>query len=401
MLGAIYIGLSGMNAFSRGLQTISNNVANLNTSGYKASSVSFTDAFNVGGLGAAYSGRRNQNYGAGVRFGSPAVDFTQGDMRQSGGDLDLAIQGNGFLVLSDKTRTDYARTGQFVVGDDGFITLSGTDYRLNLLDPSGQLSLASVDKLRLSPPTVTSNIAFGGNLSTNPPSSGSADAVVSDIPVYDARGTRHVWKVTFKRVTDSTQPGLNKWTVDVDDETSAVFAQQSIQFGPGGTITNPSTLTFSYTSENGEPLEVKLDLKSVSSFSGGASNVTTTKVDGNGVGNLTSVTVTKEGQVRLTYSNSKTEDIGAVALADFRDQQKLERLGDGLFRNNGETARLLTSGKDGMGTLVSKQIEASNVDLSQQFGDLILIQRGFQASSQVVSISNDMIQQLFGIRGQS
>ncbi len=90
-----------------------------------------------------------------------------------------------------------------------------------------------------------------------------------------------------------------------------------------------------------------------------------------------------------------------MALADFRDPQQLERASNGLFRDRGSgQLRLLPSGSDGIGTLVSKQIEASNVDLSQQFGDLILIQRGFQASSQVVSVSNDMIQELFGIRGR-
>jgi flagellar hook protein FlgE len=93
--------------------------------------------------------------------------------------------------------------------------------------------------------------------------------------------------------------------------------------------------------------------------------------------------------------------LGAVAIADFRDPQQLERIGAGLFIDKGgANVRLLASGQDGVGKLLSRQIEASNVDLSQQFGDLILVQRGFQASSQVISISNDMIQQLFGIRGQ-
>ena len=105
--------------------------------------------------------------------------------------------------------------------------------------------------------------------------------------------------------------------------------------------------------------------------------------------------------MKLTYSNTKTELLGSVALADFRDPQQLQRAGNGLFENRGGGQhRLLSSGADGIGKLVSKQIEASNVDLAQEFGDLILIQRGFQASSQVVSVSNDMIQQLFGIRGQ-
>jgi flagellar hook protein FlgE len=116
---------------------------------------------------------------------------------------------------------------------------------------------------------------------------------------------------------------------------------------------------------------------------------------------LTTITTDEQGQIKLTYSNSKTELMGAVAIADFRDPQQLRRLSGGLFENNGNgPSRLIASGTEGVGRLLSKQTEASNVDLSQQFGDLILIQRGFQASSQVVSVTNDMIQQLFGIRGQ-
>lgn len=401
MLGAIYIGLSGMNAFSRGLQTISNNVANMNSPGYKASSVNFADVFNVGGLGSSFSGRNDQFYGAGVRFGSPSVDFTQGDMRQSDGDLDMAVQGAGFLVLSDPNgRSYYARTGQFGVDDEGYISLQGTDYRLNLLDPTGQVSAANLDQMRTSPPAATQTITFGGTLASG--AEAPATAVVSGVEVYDVRGAKHTWKVTFARSTElPVQP--NKWTVTVTDENGAAVGQpQSLQFNLAGGVDDPSALTFSYTSENGDPIDVKLDFKNASHFSiGTSSTIAAAKIDGHGAGALTGVSITKEGHVKLTYSNDETQDLGAVALATFRDQQQLERMGDGLFRNNGGEVRLLASEQEGAGVLVSRQIEASNVDLAQQFGDLILIQRGFQASSQVVSVSNDMIQQLFGIRGQS
>jgi len=100
MLGGIYIGLSGMNAYSKGLQMISNNVANLNTAGFKSNTVTFTDLFSLGGGGLNFSGGSNaEKTGSGVRIESPLIDFRQGDLRQSDNDLDLAIQGGGFLVL--------------------------------------------------------------------------------------------------------------------------------------------------------------------------------------------------------------------------------------------------------------------------------------------------------------
>jgi len=111
--------------------------------------------------------------------------------------------------------------------------------------------------------------------------------------------------------------------------------------------------------------------------------------------------VNATGNLELAYSNEQKLDLGAVALADFRDTQSLVEKDGGLFTYNGSGERMyLASSDPRVGLVKARQLEASNVDLSKQFGDLILIQRGFQASSQIVSVSNDMIQQLFGIRGQ-
>src|SRR3954467_9395810 len=135
MLGSIYIGLSGLNAYSKGLQTISNNVTNLNTPGFKGTTFNFADSFGLGGLGSSFShyigGRQ---VGAGVRYGTESIDFRQGDLRQTGGDLDLAIQGSGLLVLKNGTHTYYTRTGQFQIDKDGYVALLGSDYRLGVLN---------------------------------------------------------------------------------------------------------------------------------------------------------------------------------------------------------------------------------------------------------------------------
>lgn len=393
MLGAIYIGLSGMNAFSRGLQTISNNVANLNSPGYKASSVSFADVFNVGGLGSAYSGHNGRSFGAGVRFGAPGVDFAQGDMRQTGGDLDLAVQGNGFMVLTEgDNKTYYARTGQFAVDEEGFIALQGTRYRLNGVNAAGEVSPFNIDSRRVALPEATTSVRFGGNVPSDVTS-----ATISDITVYDSRGKTHAWKVIFTR-TDVA----DEWKIEVkagDTLVAGGAPEIKVRFGTTSPfrIIDPTDgkITLDNVLEGGD---VTLDLSALRSTSGAADFTKTP--NGRGVASLAQVSVNESGHVILTYSDARTEDLGSIALADFRNPQQLERIGDGMFAYSGDDARLMASGTDGMGKLVSKQLEASNVDLSQQFGDLILIQRGFQASSQVVSVSNDMIQQLFGIRGQ-
>lgn len=397
MLGAIYIGLSGMNAYSNGLQTISNNVANLNTAGFKSTSVTFTDLFSHGGEGLGYAGNAGGGtIGGGVRIGTPLVDFSQGDLRQSDNDLDLAIQGSGFLVLLDEGQSYYARTGQFSVDKDGYISEQGSGYQLAVLDAGGRAVAVNIDAKRTSPPAATRKIIFTDNLSSS-----ATQATVSDIAIYDSNGGKQLWTVSFTRAAEAGATG--EWAVSVQDSTGRTVGTSTLKFL--GSIVDPTsaTIVIDDLPAGADPLSVTLDFSiGVTSYSAGtASTLRAASVDGNGVGALATVSVDEDGKIALRYSNEKKELLGAVALADFRDPQALERVGAGLYRNRGAgQARLLASGVDGMGRLVSRQIEASNVDLSAEFGDLILIQRGFQASSQVVSVSNDMIQQLFGIRGQ-
>ncbi len=397
MLGAIYTGLSGLNAYSRGLQTISNNISNLNSPGYKATSTSFSDVFNYGGGGLTFfRGMDSNNAGNGVRFNDSRVDFSQGDLRQSEGDLDLALQGSGFLVLINNGKTYYSRTGQFVVDKEGFISLQGNDqYKLGVIDSSGRPAPLNVDKMRTNAPKATTTIKFADNLSSS-----ATTATVSDVAVYDALGGKQTWQVKIDKVA-AVQ---GEWSVNVTDQTGATVGTSTLRFV--GSTVDPTTekLTFSYTPQDAPSLSVVLDFSSgVTSFSSGTtSTLRSASVDGNGAGNLVTVTVDTDGKVKLNYSNEKNEMFGAVAIADFRDPQLLRRLSGGFFDSgNSQPTRIVASGTEGVARLVSKQTEASNTDLSQQFGELILIQRGFQASSQVVSATNDMIQQLFGIRGQS
>lgn len=390
MLGSIYIGLSGLSAYSRGLQTISNNVTNLNTSGFKATSFTFADSFSYGGLGSNFTRYvSGEQVGAGVRYGEEFIDFRQGDLRQTGGDLDLAIQGRGMLVLLNGDHTYYTRTGQFGIAKDGYVSMLGSDYRLGILNGSGQAEAVNVDAKKTNPPAATTKATFADNLSST-----ATTATVSDIAVYDASGTKHVWKALFTPV-GANNPG--EWTVKVTDDAGATVGEQTLKFI--GSVPDPSTSTLTFASGT---TSVDFDFSKVTSFSSGTvSSLHTGSVDGYGIGTLSSVTVDQDGQVKLTYSNQQTELLGAVAIADFQDPQALSRLGSGLFEDRaGGNVRLLSSGREGVGNLATRQVEASNVDLSAQFGELILVQRGFQASSQVVSVANDMIQQLFGIRGQ-
>ncbi len=390
MFGAIYIGLSGLNAYSRGLQQVSNNVANLNTTGFKSSTVTFQNLYGTpGGGGLALTG--DHGGGHGVTVGDGTLNFRQGEMRTTDRDLDLSVDGNGFMVLLDGDRTLYARTGSFEVDQDGFVVMAGTGYRLATLDANNRPVSVSIDGQRTSAPKATTAVTFADNLSST-----ASAFTIGDIKVFDATGALHTWSARF---TKDATAGANVWNIAVTDEKGAAIGTRALSFTNGVVDPAAAKLAFTDTASN---LTVDFDFSTgVTSFSGGeVSTLRAAKVDGYAAGTVTAVAADSAGRLELAYSNGQKVDLGAIAIADFRDPTALEQR-DGVFAEvtPGQHA-ILSSADPRVGQVRSRRLEASNVDLSQQFGDLILIQRGFQASSQIVSVSNDMIQQLFGIRGQ-
>ncbi len=392
MFGAIYIGLSGLGAYSKGLQAVSNNVSNLNTLGYKANNVGFASVASSGSIGGLeYGGGSRDGNGHGVTIKELTTNFSQGEFRQTGRDLDLAIDGNGFFVLLDGTQQLYTRTGSFAVNDEGFIVLQGTNYRLAVLDQAGRPTALNIDAKRTNAPEGTTRITFSDNLSST-----ATSFTVPDLKVFGANGEEFTWTAEFTR--PANEP--NRWTVKVTDSTGKVIGEQTLQFQNGQVAPDTAELTFADADNN---LSIVLDFsKGVTSFSSGTvSSLRAQKIDGHTTGALTTLTVNDKGQLEIKYSNEEKLELGAVAIADFRDPQSLERRSNALFASTGFGQRQFLAASDAkVGNILAGRLEASNVDLGAQFGDLILIQRGFQASSQIISVSNDMIQQLFGIRGQ-
>jgi len=391
MFGSIYIGLSGLTAYSNGLKAVSNNVSNLNTTGFKSANVSFSDIYGTGSNGGLEYGYGFGGSGHGVGLNAATINFSQGELRQTDRDLDLAIDGNGFFVLQDGEQFFYTRTGSFSVNEDGFIVLNGTDYRLAVLDESGRPVSLNIDAERTNPPARTDRITFADNLSST-----ATNFILRDLKVYNARGDESVWTIDFTRA--ETVPDV--WTVKVTDKSGKTIGTQELRFI--GSTVNPATSNLLFE-DNDKELSVTFDFSSnVSSFSSGnLSTLRAAKVAGHAVGTIAKLAVNQEGELEITYTNDEKKALGAVAIADFRDPQRLEQRSNGLFVSDGYGQQQLLPASDGrVGSILSRRLEASNVDLSGQFGDLILIQRGFQASSQIISVSNDMIQQLFGIRGQ-
>jgi len=406
MLDSILIGMSGMEGFSKGLKVISNNVANLNTPGFKSSSLLFTDAYyQQGSAGDFRSGGNGQPalFGTGVSTLSSVINFKPGETQQTGNPLDVGISGTGYLVTQDKDDKSlaYTRDGQTQFGTDGFLVSTTTGkYILGYGSDTAQgLSKISLDGLRSSAPKATATVVFTGNLTSGTTTAGTPPTDTTlPVAVNDVLGGQHSLTVVFHN-NGTTDP--NHWTVTISDGTTRV-ATGSIGFIAGAPDPAADKLTFTYTPTGGTAMPVTLDFSSnVTSFvNGNTSSLEVASQDGYGAGTISKVAFDTEGKLSVTYSNGQTAKGAQLALADFRSTGVLQEKGSGEFIT---TNPALTSygrpNSAGLGTIVSGEVEASNVDLSGEFSNLIVMQRGYQASSNILSTANDMLQELFDMRG--
>lgn len=404
MFGSIYNGKTGLLAFSKGLDVLSNNIANLNTPGFKSAELAFRDLFlkytTIGGN----SEETSTQMGSGVDTPATTLRFREGEFRETGNALDAAVDGNGFFVLKKDSSYVYTRAGQLEFDADGFLVERTS--RLHVMGLQGaSLVDITLNGQRSSPPVATSEVVFIGNLS-----SGGTTHVIRDIGVYDALGVSHQLTVNFARNTAAGAPS-GSWLLEVRDQgatdPTAVIASGEIRFqGNGSPATGFNTLSFSYAPAGGAPASTIVlnfgdpgTFSGTTSFSGGTtSDARVASQNGYAAGSLTKTEFDAAGHLRFSYSNGQTVTGERLALAWFEDLQKLTLGGGGIFESNGtERPTIAAPTEAAMGKIVPGKIELSNVDLTEQFTDMVIIQRGYQASSQVTSVANEMIQQLLEI----
>ncbi|HHJ13932.1 MAG TPA: flagellar hook-basal body complex protein [Gammaproteobacteria bacterium] len=395
MFGSVYTGMSGLLTFSRGLDVISNNVANLNTPGHKGSDLLFQDIFYRYGL----SGESGQ-FGLGSQIGNgvtgerTSLRTSQGEIRETGNQTDAAIDGNGFFILRKEGETTYTRAGQFEVDEQGYLVAQNSQARVAGYQ-SGQLVDINISALRNSAPSATTEIRLINNLST-----GSAEHEISDVEVFDAIGGRHTLNLLFRN-----DNGI--WSVEVTDENDEVVATGGeIRFqGNGSPQEGANTFTFDFSPENVDTSRITLNFgepgsfSSATSFSSGASSdLAVESQNGFGNGALIELGFNRNGALTAEFSNGRSLEGTRIALAWFQDLQSLRQIGGGLFvADDNQEALIDAPGQGVMGELVGGSIELSNVDLTLEFTDLIIMQRGFQGSSQILTVANEMMQQLLDI----
>lgn len=407
MFESIYVGLTGLASFSRNLTVIGNNVSNLNTAGFKSTQLSFSDL----AYRAAFSDRNDGagsdlQLGTGVGTGETRVMFTQGDMRETGNPTDLAIDGNGFFVLRGEAGTFYTRSGEFEFDAQGFLVARASRARVAALDGGAMVDLSLAD-MRSTPPQATATVRFVDNLSVD---DDTHDATVT---VFNSAGGGVPLTFTFTKNT-AAGVGVRSWLFVVEDQAGNIVpatGAQEIRFNGDGSLLagfNRASITLAATPGGVPESIIALEFGTPGSttgttnFSAGAnSTLRIASQDGFAPGALVSAAFDADGTLVATYSNGRTARGERVALAFFTTPGDLASAGGALFENRLNQDVVLGTARQGVfGALRSGAVESANVDLASEFSELIITQRGYQASSQVITTANEMMDQLFQITGK-
>jgi flagellar hook protein FlgE len=409
MLDSIYVAASGLNGHQKGLKNISNNVANMNSPGYKGSNNQFTDVY-LRESGQSGTGQ-DLMPGGGLQLLKPSINFESGEVRATGRDMDTAIQGAGFFVVRDgQGNLLYTKAGRFEFDANGNMVTMEDGHEVMGHASSNESSLVPVTlgALRLNPMEVTSEVRFVGNLSSTDGdvSDSGPDLKTDPVTVYDGQGTARAltFEFTVKRVKDAATQQVTlesgAWDVKAKEGDLEVGAGQYKMLGNGA---DPQAKAFSIalTSKNGALSNVLVSLGgAVTALSTGTtSTIKAEFVDGHAPGTLTATSLDASGAVVITYSNGQTAKGPKIAVAEFSTPELLTRATGALFSYEGTEPVQYVSLGDAT-VLRSGSLELSNVDLTDQFSTMILIQRGFQASSQVLSTANEMIQSLYDLKSR-
>jgi len=418
---AFSIPLSGLTASSAELSTVANNLANLNTIGYKDQQVQFSDLF-YENLGTDGAGDPIQQ-GAGTTVSSVASNFTEGDVTSTGVSTDVAINGNGFFVVQDNGVQSFTRAGDFEVGTDNYLETTDGQQVLGyqavngVVNPSGGLAPLALGAGTISPASTTSNVEIASNLSATDPVGNSYS---TNVTVYDSLGASHNITFTF------TKTASNTWTY------SASIPAADITPPAGTTLSNPvvlstGSLTFDGNGNLIDPASangsIAISTASVGTMADGANNLSfnwnlydngsglltqtaspdstsSVQQDGSGSGTLVNFSIGSDGTITGSFSNGKTGVLGQIALASFADEQGLSHVGNNDFQPTlaSGQATIGAPGTGGLGSISGGALEESNVDIATEFANLIVAQRSYEANARVVTTFDQVTQDTINLK---
>jgi flagellar hook protein FlgE len=430
-IGSFSAGLSGLSANATYLNVIGNNLANINTIGFKASAVSFQDLVSQTVGGSAGDLRQ---VGLGVTMGSIAPVFSQGAVENTREATNVAIQGNGFFVVAGADGASYSRAGNFSFSNDGtLVTPDGFRVQgYTEIDPvtgeiitTGEPTDIVVPSGVLRPPTATTEFTTISNLD-----SGAAvnDTFTSSVQIYDTLGSSHVVTITYTKTAEGewdyemTVPGAETATPPAAGAPFVVSAGSVVFDAQGRITTITPTAPATGGGDVGDPIvdvvfetpdwangaeavEVTWDLvgsaENVSLTGFDAPSATSSKTqNGASAGMVSSIHIDDDGSIVATFGAGQTLPVAKLALATFNNPKGLVKLGSNLFgeSQNAGIPNVGTAGTGGRGTLVGSALEQSNVDIAQEFTQMILAQRGYQANSKTITVSDELVMDTLNLK---
>jgi len=397
--------LSGLNAASAELRVIGNNVANAGTTGYKESRAEFSDIFATSNLGVT-----SNAIGTGVRVSSVSQQFTQGNIGFTDNNLDLAISGQGFLIMNDNGVSNYTRAGALGVDRDGFVvnkqqqqlTIFQADVSGNITGATGSLQLDRSDIA----PAATTTIDVQANLdasATAPvaafnPTDASSYNNSTSLTIFDSLGSPHLNTMYFRKTAD------NIWDVfqyvDGTQVNAGAPAGETITFDTTGAITGGSPTSMTFTPSGGSAaMTVGVDYNNTSQF-GSPFSVNSLGQDGFATGRLSGIDISDTGVITSRFTNGQSRTLGQIAVATFNNSQGLRQLGDTSWAETFDSGAPLigSPGAGSAGLIESGALEGSNVDLTEELVNMITAQRNFQANAQVITTADTITQTIINIR---
>lgn len=419
-MASFSIPLTGLNADSTALNTIANDLSNMNTTAFKSQTTHFADLF-YQQMGFAGSGDPIQ-VGAGTKVSTNETDFTQGSVSSTGNSTDVAINGNGFFVVdSGQGSIEYTRAGNFsltstgnLVTSNGFNVL-GYPAVNGVVNTNAPLAPLNIPIGQVQQPQATTTMSMTTNLN----SAAGSPAFPAQEKIYDSLGEPHILTVTY------TQTGVNQWdysaalpaaefangisvpvtgTMNFDASgnlqsvTPGAGVSTLVGTGPGQISSIP--LGFIGLADGANNLAINWNLYGSSNTPtvgqvAATSAVSSSVQDGFAPGQYQSFTIGSDGTVTVSYSNYQKVNVGQLALANVSNLQGLQILGNGDYATTlaSGTASIATSGSAGLGTLQDDALEQSNVNISQEFANLIIAQRAFEANSKTVTTFDTVTQE--------
>ena len=422
---SMFTAISGMNVNGQALSVVGDNIANMNTHGFKASSVVFGDIVSqtVGSLGI----------GRGVLLNEISQEFTQGAFENTPNVLDLAVDGDGLFVVKRGNDTYYTRAGQFGISKQGYATnpdgyrLQGYQYSITGASSTvvNDINVASIN----SQPKSTSSVTINANLDSTETIPAAFDATTpettsnftSTITVYDSLGNAHVVNVYFRKATETTTGNTWEWYAMVSGADNAnstldqVQAEGILSFNTNGALSAESAITyatggFDFSGGATQNQTITFDfgtsiadsgtgLEGTTQF-GSTSTTSFLDQDGYSSGTLKSLTINDQGLMSGIFTNGQTKNIARIVLAKFISQEGLIKQGKSLYAESYDSGQpIVTSpGNSGTGNILSNTLELSNVDLASEFVRMIVLQRGFQANSRMISTSDELMMELVNLK---